>query len=209
MKRIHTFESFTNESNEEKYHTLAFYKGENAAMIFSSKKSDEFGPNKGSYTTSEEYTNLAGKDVKDMLPKFMKEFGLKKQSDLVKEVMAGRDVLESKTNEGFSSPAASDLSNSWMRPHGDYTNRSWLLPNYTTYQNQKQSNARFSIGETVCCIDPMKESYRQTGKIIAFEDNTIRWEVSNSATGVGQTAKQYRCHAAALEKVLVVPGTVC
>ena len=73
-----------------KYHTLGFYKGENVAMIFSSKSSEEFGPNKGGYTTSEKYTNLTGEQVKNMLPKFMKEYGLRKQSDLVKEVMSGK-----------------------------------------------------------------------------------------------------------------------
>ena len=77
------------------YHTLVFYKGENKAMIFSSKNTEEYGPNKGGYITSEKYTNLTGKEVKNMLPEFMKEFGLRKQADLVKEVMAGKLVLES------------------------------------------------------------------------------------------------------------------
>jgi hypothetical protein len=103
----------------------------------------------------------------------------------------------------------SNRSDAWMRPNGDYSNRNWLVPNYETYQNQKQSNARFSIGETVRCIDPMKDSHGMIGKIVAFEDNTIRWEVSNSATGVGQTAKQFRCHAAQLEAVAITPEGIC
>ena len=40
------------------------------------------------------------------------------------------------------------------------------------------------------------------GKIVAFEDNTIRWEVIDSETGVGQGAKQYRCHASELEPAM-------
>ena len=36
-------------------------------------------------TSSEKYTNLTDKEVKNMLPEFMKEFGLEKQSDLLKE----------------------------------------------------------------------------------------------------------------------------
>lgn len=101
MKHIHTFEHFLNEAINDvyppgvKYHTLGFYKGEDVALIFSSKRAEEFGSNKGGYITSEKYTNLTGKDVKDMVPEFMKEFGLKKQSDLVKEVVSGKLVLES------------------------------------------------------------------------------------------------------------------
>ena len=68
-----------------KYHTLGFYKGENKAMVFFSKSAYEFGPGKGGYITSEKYTNLTDKEVKNMLPEFMKEFGLEKQSDLLKE----------------------------------------------------------------------------------------------------------------------------
>lgn len=88
---------------------------------------------------------------------------------------------------------------SWMRPSGDYSNRNWLVPNYEIFQNQRQSNARFQIGQMVKCVNPMKESYGMVGKIIAFEDNTIRWEAMGTATGVGQTSKQYRCHAQDLE----------
>jgi len=88
---------------------------------------------------------------------------------------------------------------SWMRPSGDYSNRNWLVPNFEIFQNQRQSNARFQIGQFVRCVNPMKESYGMIGKIIAFEDNTIRWEVAGSTTGVGQTSKQYRCHAQDLE----------
>lgn len=88
---------------------------------------------------------------------------------------------------------------SWMRPSGDYSNRNWLVPNFEIFQNQMQSNARFQVGQMVKCINPMKESYGMVGKIIAFEDNTIRWEAMGSTTGVGQGAKQYRCHAQDLE----------
>ena len=86
------------------YHTLVFYKGENTAMIFSSKNPEEFGPNKGSYTTSEKYTNLTSEEVKNMLPEFMKEFRLRNQTDLVREVMAGKHVLES-VNEAARVPS--------------------------------------------------------------------------------------------------------
>jgi len=92
-------------------------------------------------------------------------------------------------------------SDAWMRPRGDYSHRNWILPNLQAYMNERQSNARFQIGQEIRCIDPMKECYGMTGKIVAFEDNTIRWEATNSATGVGQGAKQYRCHAAQLELV--------
>ena len=88
---------------------------------------------------------------------------------------------------------------SWMRPSGDYSNRNWLVPNYEIFQDQRQSIARFQIGQMVKCVNPMKESYGMVGKIIAFEDNTIRWEALGSATGIGQGSKQYRCHAQDLE----------
>jgi hypothetical protein len=93
---------------------------------------------------------------------------------------------------------------SWMKPSGDYSNRNWLVPNYEIYQRQAQSNARFQIGQQVKCVNPMKESYGMVGKIIAFEDNTIRWEATNTRTGVGAGSPlQYRCHAADLEVVNV------
>ena len=98
---------------------------------------------------------------------------------------------------------------SWMRPNGNYKNRNWLVPNYELFQNEKQSNAQFQIGQTVRCIDPMQESFGMTGKIVAFEDNTIRWEASSTKTGVGQTAKQYRCHAAQLQHVISPTHVVC
>jgi hypothetical protein len=88
---------------------------------------------------------------------------------------------------------------SWMRPSSDYKNRNWLVPNFELFMDERQSNARFQIGQMVRCVDPMSESNGLIGKIIAFEDNTIRWEVIHSETGVGQTAKQYRCHAKHLE----------
>lgn len=90
---------------------------------------------------------------------------------------------------------------SWMRPSSDYSYRNWLVPNYEMFMDQRQSNARFQIGQTVRCIDATSESNGMIGKIIAFEDNTIRWEVVSSTTGVGQTSKQYRCHAANLEPI--------
>lgn len=92
---------------------------------------------------------------------------------------------------------------SWMRPSGDYTNRNWLVPNYELFMDQRQSNARFQIGQMVRCVDATSESNGMIGKIIAFEDNTIRWEVINTETGIGQTAKQYRCHAHNLELVTI------
>ena len=92
-------------------------------------------------------------------------------------------------------------SDDWMRPRGDYSHRNWILPNLQSYMDERQSNARFQIGQEIRCIDPMKECYGMLGKIVAFEDNTIRWEAHNSATGVGQGAKQYRCLAAQLELV--------
>jgi hypothetical protein len=91
---------------------------------------------------------------------------------------------------------------SWMRPSGDYKNRNWLVPNYEMYQNQRQSNARFQIGQEIRCVSPGKDCYGMSGKIVAFEDNTIRWECKNSETGVGQTAKQYRSLAEELEPVI-------
>jgi hypothetical protein len=91
-------------NNTGHYHTLVFYKGENIAMIFSSKNPEEFGPNKGMYTTSEKYTNLTSEEVKNMFPEFMKEFRLRKQTDLAKEVISGRHVLES-VNEAARVPS--------------------------------------------------------------------------------------------------------
>jgi hypothetical protein len=92
-----------------------------------------------------------------------------------------------------------------FRPNGDYSNRQWLVHNYEMYMNVGQSNTKFQIGEAVRCINPMKESYGKVGKIVAFEDNTIRWELAESEVGVGQTAKQYRCHASNLMKLNIVP----
>lgn len=90
---------------------------------------------------------------------------------------------------------------SWMRPSGNYSNRNWLVPNFEMFQNERQSNTRFQVGQSVKCINPSHESCGLTGKIIAFEDNTIRWEADHTATGVGQGSKQYRCLAADLELV--------
>jgi hypothetical protein len=90
---------------------------------------------------------------------------------------------------------------SWMKPNGDYSNRQWLVKNYEMYKNEKQSMTRFQIGYPVRCVNNEHECFGMTGKIIAFEDNTIRWEVQHSETGVGITAKQYRCQAQDLEIV--------
>ena len=90
---------------------------------------------------------------------------------------------------------------SWMKPNGDYSNRQWLVKNYEMYKNEKQSMTRFQIGYPVRCVNNEHESFGKVGKIVAFEDNTIRWEVQHSETGVGITAKQYRCQAQDLEIV--------
>jgi hypothetical protein len=90
---------------------------------------------------------------------------------------------------------------SWMRPSGDYSNRNWLVPNYEIFQDQRQSMTRFQIGQAVRCVNTMHESFGKVGKIIAFEDNTIRWELASSETGIGQGSRQYRCHAADLDLV--------
>lgn len=92
-----------------------------------------------------------------------------------------------------------------FRPNGNYQNRGWIAPNFSDYMDVKQSNTRFQIGDTVACIDKSKDTYGMIGKIIAFEDNTIRWESLASATGIGQNAEQYRCHAAMLVRVTLSP----
>jgi hypothetical protein len=94
-----------------------------------------------------------------------------------------------------------DRTDSWMRPRSDYHNRNWILPNYAQYMNLHQSNTRFQIGDEVVCIDPNMGCYGKKGRIVAFEDNTIRFEIHNSETGVGQTAQQYRCVASCLKKI--------
>ena len=94
---------------------------------------------------------------------------------------------------------ATSEDKSWMKPNGDYSNRQWLVKNYEMYQNEKQSMTRFQIGYPVRCVNNEHESFGMVGKIIAFEDNTIRWEVQHSETGVGITSKQYRCQAQDLE----------
>ena len=91
--------------------------------------------------------------------------------------------------------------NSWMKPSGDYSQRNWLVPNYEIYQNERQSMTRFQIGQAVRCVNKMHESFGKVGKIIAFEDNTIRWELAGSATGIGQSSVQYRCPAQDLDLV--------
>jgi hypothetical protein len=83
---------------------------------------------------------------------------------------------------------------SWMKPSGDYTNRNWLVPNYELFMDERQSLARFQIGEAVRCVNPnMRDCYGKMGKIVAFEDQIIRWEEFGSETHVGLTARQYRC----------------
>jgi hypothetical protein len=83
---------------------------------------------------------------------------------------------------------------SWMRASGDYTNRNWLVPNYEIFMDERQSLTRFQIGEAVRCVNPnMRDCYGKMGKIVAFEDQTIRWEEFGSETHVGLTARQYRC----------------
>jgi hypothetical protein len=83
------------------------------------------------------------------------------------------------------------------------TDRSGLMGNFAAEQNPMQSMARFQIGEMVQCCNPEMECCGMIGKIIAFEDNTIRWEVSETETGIGQTSKQYRCHAEDLTSPMV------
>jgi hypothetical protein len=90
---------------------------------------------------------------------------------------------------------------SWMRPNGNSANRNWLIPNYNEFQDLKQSMTRFQIGQSVKCVNANHESCGLSGKIIAFEDATIRWEVSNSETGVGQTSQQYRCLPSDLDHI--------
>jgi len=92
----------------------------------------------------------------------------------------------------------------WMRPSGDYKNRNWLVPNYEIYMDERQSMARFQIGDEVRCIDPMVETYGQVGRVISFEDRAIRWELRGSKTGIGQGAKQYRCLPQHLEPITTV-----
>jgi hypothetical protein len=81
--------------------------------------------------------------------------------------------------------------------------RSGLMGNFADMQNPMQSMARFQIGEMVQCCNPEMECNGLIGKIIAFEDNTIRWEVAGSATGIGQNSVQYRCHAEDLSKPVI------
>lgn len=73
------------------------------------------------------------------------------------------------------------------------SDRSGLIGNFQQYQQPSQSMTNFSIGDIVHCINPALECGGRGGKIIAFEDATIRWEAINTETGVGQTAVQYRC----------------
>ena len=77
--------------------------------------------------------------------------------------------------------------------------RSGLVGNYAEYQNTNQSMAKFSIGDKVKCVNGANECFGRLGKIVAFEDAYVRWEVENSETGIGQTAVQYRCLAEELE----------
>ena len=81
--------------------------------------------------------------------------------------------------------------------------RSGLMGNFTAEQNPMQSMARFQIGEMVQCINPEMECNGMIGKIIAFEDNTIRWSALGTDTGIGQTSKEYRCHAEDLSTPIV------
>lgn len=105
----------------------------------------------------------------------------------------GESADQDKTAQHLRMHERAHRGDDWMRPSGDYKNRNWLVPNYEIYQNERQSMARFQIGDRVRCIDPAMETYGCTGKIVAFEDRFIRWELDRTKTGVGQTAKQYHC----------------
>lgn len=86
--------------------------------------------------------------------------------------------------------------------------RSGLVGNYADYQNPSQSMAKFSIGDKVKCVNNSNECFGRTGKIVAFEDAYVRWEVQDSETGIGQTAIQYRCLAEELEVISVTEEAV-
>ena len=70
------------------------------------------------------------------------------------------------------------------------------------YMDRSQSMTNFSVGDRVRCIDPVSSSCDLEGKIIAFEDAFIRWEVDLSSTGVGINPREYRCKPEQLEKIL-------
>lgn len=80
-------------------------------------------------------------------------------------------------------------------------NRIGLAGNYKEYQNTSQSMTKFSIGDKVKCVSDTNECFGRTGKIIAFEDATVRWELDDSETGIGQSSTQYRCLPEELESV--------
>ena len=125
-------------------------------------------------------------------------------SNSITDVVAVEEDDESSDGGGGRANRRSNMdrlreTGEWMKPNGNYQNRGWLVHNYASYMSEVQSNTRFQVGQKVRCVSNEKESFGMVGKIIAFEDNTIRWEVIDSETGVGQGAKQYRCHASELE----------
>ena len=123
------------------------------------------------------------------------------QPEVINTYFDSDDSGDQDDTKKFHPDMLEDHSADWMRPRGNYTNRSWILPNYIEYQRLHQSNTRFSIGDTIQCLNHDLPCYGKIGKIVAFEDNTIRFEVLGTETGIGQTAKQYRCHAGSLQKI--------
>jgi hypothetical protein len=105
-----------------------------------------------------------GKDTKDTYPKY----DIKSKSDIDKYAKEFVKTVQSQIAEAYSKLELNESAN-------------------------PQSMTRFQIGDRVVCIDDTLPCCHMRGKIIAFEDATIRWEADATQTGIGQTSQQYRC----------------
>lgn len=70
------------------------------------------------------------------------------------------------------------------------------------HQDPTQSMTVFSVGDPVRCINPGKPEYGRIGKIVAFEDVTIRWRENNTDEAVGIDGIEFRSRPQDLEKVI-------
>jgi hypothetical protein len=61
----------------------------------------------------------------------------------------------------------------WAKPNGNYQNRGWLQPNYSKFQDVRQSMTRFTVGDKVVEVES-----GLTGTITSMGDglNTITWK---------------------------------
>jgi len=130
---------------------------------------------KGAYI--EGRTLQLGKDTKGIYPRY----DIKTKGDIDTSIKKYVEEVQTQIADAYSKLEINE------------SDRSGLMGNYQQHQDPSQSMTNFSIGDMVHCINPDLECGGMCGKIISFEDTSIRWEVIDTETGIGQTAVQYRC----------------